>query len=111
MGESEFLERLDRDRDLPDHHGHAPALLEAVAAKPGEILNPEREIELVLLLEPLLLIFGQHRIGDLQGFLGRQGTFVRRIGDFAVDPELRPLACGDVQVRGVPFDHFLEQDP
>src|SRR2546422_1590477 len=40
---------------------YAAALLEAVAAEPRQILDPEREIELVLGLEPLLLILGEHR--------------------------------------------------
>ena len=72
VGEAELLERLDVERDLPDHHRHAAALLEAVAAEAREVLDAEREVELVLRLEPLLLVLGQDRVGELQRVLRRQ---------------------------------------
>src|SRR3712207_8612962 len=59
-------EGADRERDLPDHHRDAPALLEAVAAEAREVLDPEREVELVLHLELLLLVLGEHRVRELQ---------------------------------------------
>src|SRR3989449_317674 len=62
--QSQLLERPHVERDLPDHERYAAALLEAVAAEPRQVLDPEREIELVLDLEPLLLVLGEHRIGD-----------------------------------------------
>ena len=98
------------ERDLPDHHRHAAALLEAVAAEARQVLDAEREVELVLGLEPLLLVLGQHRVGQLQRVLGRSATSIdRAVGDVAVDAQLRPLAGGDVQVGRVPLDHLLEQ--
>ena len=49
-----------------------PRCLKHVAAEAGEVLDAEGEVELVLDLEPLLLVLGQHRVGQLQGVLGRQ---------------------------------------
>ena len=63
---------LDVERDLADDHRDAAALLEAVAAEAREVLDAEREVELVLHLEALLLILGQHRIRELQRVLRRE---------------------------------------
>src|SRR6185369_5667565 len=110
VGETEFLERLDRERDLSNDHRDAAALLEAVAAEAGEVLDAEGEIQLVVHLEPLLLVLGEDGVGELQGVLGRHHHLEIRVGDLAVDSQLRALAGRDVQVRGVPLDHLLEQD-
>ena len=58
--------------NLPDGQRDAAALLEAVAAEAREVLDAEREVELVLHLEALLLVLGQHRVGNLERVLGRQ---------------------------------------
>ena len=88
----------------------AAALLEAVAAEAREVLDAEREIQLVVHLEPLLLVLGEDGVGELQGVLRRHHHLEIRVGDLAVDSQLRALAGRDVQVRGVPLDHLLEQD-
>ena len=105
----EVGEGADVERDLPDHHRDAAALLEAVAAEAREVLDAEREVELVLHLEPLLLVLGQHRVRELQRVLGREHVFDVRVRDVAVDAQLGALAGGDVQVRRVALDHLLEQ--
>ena len=38
-----------------------------VGAKPGQTLDAEREVELEVLFESLLLLVGQDRVGDLFG--------------------------------------------
>src|SRR2546426_554714 len=108
-GQAQLLERPHVEGDLPDHERYAAALLEAVAAEPRQILDPEREIELVLGLEPLLLILGEHRVGDRQRVLGREHRLRRGVHDVPVHAQLGPLARHDVQVRRVPLDHPLEQ--
>ena len=106
----ELLEGLDRERDLSDDHRDAAALLEAVAAEAREVLDAEREIELVVHLEPLLLVLGEDGVRELQRVLRRQHVLEVRVRDVAVDAQLRALAGGDVQVGRVPLDHLLEQD-
>ena len=110
VGQPEVLERLDREGDLPDDHRDAAALLEAVAAEAREVLDAEREIQLVVHLEPLLLVLGEDGVGELHGVLRRHHELEIRVGDLAVDAQLRALAGGDVQIRRVPLDHLLEQD-
>src|SRR5690349_24650490 len=61
---TEVGEGADVERDLSNDHRHAAALLEAVPAEPREVLNAEREIQLVLHLEPLLLVFREHRVRE-----------------------------------------------
>src|SRR5205085_4220752 len=106
----QVIERLDGEGDLTNDHGDAAALLEAVAAEAGEVLDAEREIELVLHLEPLLLVFREDAIGELQRVLGRHHELEVRVLDLAVDAELGALAGGDVEIRGVALDHLLEED-
>src|SRR5207245_6820795 len=88
---------------------YAPALLEAVAPEAREVLDAEREIELVLGLEPLLLVLGEHRVGDREGVLGREDRVHARVHDVPVHPTFGPLARPDVRVRSVLLDHLLEQ--
>src|SRR5438128_2096790 len=106
---SQVLERPHVERDLPDHQRHAPALLEAVAAEPRQVLDSEGKVELVLRLEPLLLALGEHGVGDRQRVLGREHRVHRRVHDVPVHAELGPFPRHDVQVRRVLLDHLLEQ--
>src|SRR2546426_6647613 len=107
--QSELLERPDVEGDLPDDQRYAAALLEAVAAEPRQVLDPEGEIKLVLRLEALLLVLGEHRVGDRGCVLRSEHVIDRRVGDVAVNPQLGPLARHYVQVRRIPLDHLLEQ--
>src|SRR5207247_9471671 len=96
--------------NLADHHRDAAALLEAVAAKAREILDAERKIQLVLHLEALLLVFRQHRVGDLHRVFRLQHKLDLRAFDLAVDAQLGALTRGDVKVRGSLLDHLLEKE-
>ena len=71
--QAQLLEGLDVEGDLPDDHRHAAALLEDVAAEARQVLDAEGEVELVLGLEALLLVLGEHRVGQLQRVLRRAG--------------------------------------
>jgi len=59
-GQPQILKRADGERNLSNYHRDASALTETVTAEPGEAGDPEREIEFVLHLEPLLLILSQN---------------------------------------------------
>src|SRR2546425_688392 len=107
--QAEILERAHVEGDLPDHQRHAAPLLEAVAAEAREVLDAEGEVQLVLRLEALLLVLGEHRVGDRHRVLGRQHVLHRRVHDVAVDAYLGTLPRHDVEVGGVLLDHLLEQ--
>jgi hypothetical protein len=92
-----------------DYEGNASALLEDVAAEPGEVLDAEGKVELVLLLETLLLVLGEDRVGELEGVLGCEDVGHRAVGDVAVHPDLGPLTRGAMQVGGFLLDHLFEQ--
>jgi hypothetical protein len=72
-------------------------------------LPRKREVELIFHLEPLLLILGEHRVGELQRVLGIEDHIDARVRDVAVDAELGAFAGGDVKVGRVLLDHLLEQ--
>src|SRR4029077_2711309 len=92
-----------------DYHGHAAPLLEDVATEAGQVLDPEAKVKLVFGFEPLLLILGQDRVGQLEGVLGREDLGCGAVGHVPINPQLRPLAGGDVEIRRLLLDHFLEQ--
>src|SRR5690606_21520011 len=106
---SELVEALDLEGDLPDDHGYAAALLEAVAAKPRQVGDAEREVQLVFQLESLLLVVGKHRVGNCQRILRREHVLDSRVRDLAVYTHLRPFTGRHVQIRRTALDHFLEQ--
>jgi hypothetical protein len=110
VGQLQVVERLDVEGNLPDDHRHAAALLEAVAPKAREVLDAEREIQLVLHLEALLLVLREDGIGQLQRVLRRHDELDGRVRDLAVDAHLGALARGDMQVGCIPLDHLLEED-
>jgi hypothetical protein len=87
-GKAELLEAEDLVGNLPVDRGHRAALVEDVSAEPGESLDSEREVELEVLLEPVLLGVGEHRVGELLG-LGRGQRQGSRAAELAVDPDLR----------------------
>src|SRR2546427_11674931 len=65
------------------------------------LFRSEGEVELVLRLEALLLVLGEHRVSDRECVLRGQHVIDRRVGDVAVAPQLGPLARHDVQVRSI----------
>ena len=109
LGQVELLERLDLERNLPDDHRHAAALLEAVAAEARQAGDAEREVQLVFHLEALLLVLGQHRVGDLERVFGLEDRLDLGVLHLAVDAKLRANAGGDVQIRRAPLDDLLEE--
>src|SRR5687768_12933714 len=74
-----------------------------------QILNAEREVELILGLEALLLVLGENRVRQRQRVFRREDIVDVRVLNVPVDAELGTLARGDVQVGCVPLDHFLEE--
>ena len=63
----QLVERQDLERDLPDHHADHAALQEDVGAEARQALDAEGEVQLLVGLEALLLLVGQHAVGELQG--------------------------------------------
>ncbi len=110
--EAELVEGADVEGNHADGHRHAAPLLVHVPAEAGQVLDAEGEVQLVLGLEPLLLVLGEHRVRERQRVLGIHDVGTRiRIRDVAVHAQLRPLTCGKVQVRGFPLDHLLKEHP
>src|SRR5690349_3315627 len=105
--ESKLLERADLERDLSNDQRNASTLLEAVAAETREVLDAEREVQLVLDLELLLLVLRQHRIGELHAVLRLQHDVDIRVRNVAVDTYLGPPAGGEEQVGGATAGHSL----
>jgi hypothetical protein len=95
--------------DHPDRHRDATALLEHVATESREVLDAERKVQLVLKLEPLLLLLSQDRVSNLKRILGRHHLLNRGVGDVAVNAQLRTLARNYVQVGSISRDHLFQQ--
>src|SRR6185437_10588536 len=63
----ELLEREDLERNRTKRARDVVALHEDVGAKTREPAHAEREVELVVLLELNLLLFGQNRVAEALG--------------------------------------------
>src|SRR5262249_59380103 len=82
----ELVERADLVGDDADRAADGAALAIDVAAEACEALDPEREVELVLFLELLLLALVQDAIGQPLGVLRRQDLELVELVEAAVDP-------------------------
>src|SRR5262245_48481974 len=86
----------------------AALLVVEVAAEPGDATAAEREVELRLLLEPLLLALGEEAIAEVLRVARRE----RRMGDrrqLAVQADHRRARRRQVQVGRAPLDHFTQE--
>src|SRR5690606_4739319 len=77
--------------------------------EPCKVLDAEREVQLVLGLEPLLLVLREDRVGQVERVLGRQHRVRHGVDDLTVHAQLGPLARSDVQVAGAHADHLFQQ--
>src|SRR5690606_35316670 len=107
----QLFELLYAERDLPDRDGNAPALAVDDPAEARQLLNPEGEVELFLLLEALLLLLRQDRVGEQERVLRGQHVIDGGVHDAAVDAKLRTLSRRQVQIARATADHLLEQGP
>src|SRR6516164_2849306 len=89
LRQPELLERADLVRDDADRAADGAALSIDVAAEPRETLDTEREVELVLFLELLLLALVQDAVGEPLGVLRRQDLELVELVEAAVDADLR----------------------
>ena len=108
-GESELVERPDLDGDDPDRGRDRAALTIDVAAEPCQALDAERQVELVVLLELLLLPLVQDAVGKPLSVLGRQPLKLGQRRQLAVQPYLWGGARRNVQIGRPPFDHDRQQ--
>src|SRR3954453_14647817 len=63
--QSQFVEAKHAKGDGSEGAGDGAALRVDVRAKAGQVLHAEGEVELVLLFERHLLLFGEHRVTEL----------------------------------------------
>jgi hypothetical protein len=105
---AELLERLDLEGDLPDGERHAAALPVGVAAEAREVLDAEGEVQLVLVLEALLLVLGEDRVGELERVLGGQDLLHALL---VIAPSTRSFGRSPaVMCRSDgPLDHLVQQ--
>ena len=104
----ELLEAEDLVGDLPEDAGDRAALVEDVGAEAGEALDAEGEVELEVLLEPVLLVVGQDRVRELLGLRHRQ----RRIGkrdQLPVQPDHRGASWSSDGGRTPHLDHLFQK--
>ena len=107
--QAELAEAADLVGDLAEDGGDGAALVEDVGAEAGQPLDAEGEVDLEVLLQPVLLGVGEDRVGraawsrvGVNGgrFIGRRTPSMRTWGGGV---------GGDVQVGAALLDHVLEQ--
>ena len=105
--QAELAKAADLVRDQPERRRQRAALVEHVAAEAREALDAEREVDLEVLLELVLLVVGEDRIDHLLG-LGRRELLLVERTQHAVDPDLGRRVGGEVEVGSPAFDDALE---
>ncbi len=77
-GQAQRVETFDLPRNGTEHRADRSALIEDVAAEAGQILQAEREVQLQVFFEAVLLRVGEHAVGQRLGVRGRQRRHVQR---------------------------------
>src|SRR5260370_8082952 len=91
------MERIDVERDQAKDRAYRPPLVEAVTTKTRQSLQTKGKIQLQTLLKTVLLRVGQHAIGELFSFGGREGWHVQRL-QVSIHPHLRRTIRCDMDV-------------
>ena len=99
--QSQILEAFDLFGNQPVDRAHRAALVEHVRAEARDASNPEREVELQRLFEPLLLRVGHDAVRELLR-LGRCQIGQLQTPQLAVNTNLRRRVDREVQVRTLP---------
>src|SRR5262249_24292956 len=106
--EAQLLELRRLVGNRPERTADAALLVVEVAAEAGDAADPEREVELVLLLEPLLLAFGEDAVAEVLSF-ARGDRRMRDRVQIAMEPDHRGARHGEVERRGAALDHFAKE--
>ena len=105
--QAELAEAADLVGDLPEGGGDRAALVEDVRPEARQPLDAEREVELEILFQAVLLIVRQDRVGDLLGLGRGERREIERL-EHAVDANLRRGVGRDVEIRPALLDHRLQ---
>ncbi len=108
LGDAELGEAPHVRQEPPEGGGDGALLHEDVRPEAAEVLHPEREVELPLLLEHLLLLVGQDAVDELLGLGRREGRVVDGL-ERAVDPDPRRDVGRDMEVARVGVDRHLQE--
>ena len=106
--QTQLLEAEDLVGNLPVDAADRAALHEVVGPEAGQALDAEREVELEVLLEAVLLGVGQNRVGELLG-LGDRQRRVRERDELAVQAHHRRRLCRQMEVGSPHLDHLLQE--
>ena len=107
-GRPESVEALDFPGNRAKHGGDGAALMEDVAAETSQALQAEREVELEIFLQAMLLHVGEHAVGERLGVGRRERRHVERT-QLSVNAHARRAVGRKVQVAATQFDHFLQK--
>ena len=105
--QSQSVEALDFPWNGPEHRSDGAALVENVAAEARQVLQAEREIQLEVFLEAVLLCIREHAVGEGLGVRSGQRRHIERT-QTPVDAHARSAVGGDMQVAASHFNHLLQ---
>ncbi len=106
--QAQLLKGQDLEGNGSKRARHRAALHEDVRAKARQPLHAERQVELVVFFELVLLGVGENRVAKLLRF-DRGERWRLQLNQFTVDAQLRRRAGGDVQIARALLDHRLQQ--
>ena len=107
--QAQRLERFDLVRDRAEHRTDSAFLVEKVRTETRHPLKPEREVQLEVFLESVLLCVREHRVREpLRVSRGQRPVF-GQLPEVPVHAHLRGGVGGKVQVGAAGVRHFAEQ--
>ena len=107
-GQSQGVETLDFPGNRTEDRGDRAALMEDVAAEARQALQAEREVELEVFFQAVLLHVGEHAVRQRLGVRRGERRHVQRT-QLAVHAHARRAVGGKVQVAAPHFDHLLQE--
>ena len=108
LGDAELGEAPHVRQESPEGARDGALLHEDVRPEAAEVLEPEREVELPLLLEHLLLLVRQDAVDEVLGLGRRERRVVDRL-ERAVDADPRRDVGRDMEVARVGVDRHLQE--
>ena len=106
--QTQRIKSLNFPGDGAEHGAHGAALIEYVSAKTSQVFQAKREVQLQILLEPMLLRIRQYAVGQRFSVGSGQRRHFQRPQTSMNAYSWRAVGR-DVQVASAHLNHFFQQ--
>jgi hypothetical protein len=104
LGKEQLPDRLDIQGDDPQGNSDRPALLEDAPPEPPEPRQAVGQVDVKILLEPVLLVVGHELISELLSILGGQPRKSGESNERSMNADNGMVSGFQMKVGGIPLD-------